>query len=567
MTDMGSVFKSGIGGATGVIPGAIAASTGAGKSTYSANNFAESPQYDPNKWEYGGHAGVADQQATNYGAADAAYGQKANDLYGGANLSVDQARHAYGGAARDAEQGQQSRDLGLQSRGLNLESRGREGEAQNLMLQRAKGQNLISDRVAAASRNDLGARLHSAAASARGPAGLANAQSDAMAAEAQGLGQINTTAGIQGMQEQRENELAAFNSATGMRSGDTAMQAGDANMRAGDAQAQGLGIQQGQAYGQLGATQLAGAANMGNIGLGYAGRANDVRNEQGTLGIGQQQTLSASHNVEQNTNSATVAANAGQDLQNVYKTAGATEGGANAALQANESGGNIPTAPTTPASSGGTPPLQTSRAKGGPIYAGQEVLVGEKGPEVIVPQENGTVIPNNQLGGLGIDQSRIPHGELKNARYRHLSRQADEIMAQMAALKAEGPSSRRLSSGTPEAGYESELTSGAEQAFRNKTGGQTDPTYDLRGAHAAGLLDGARMEHNDSGGVYFPDHLPDTFKKPTHETFSDESNYANDEPNLAGRWGDGNDNYIQNPNRPPRWLIDYMSKEGRNGPR
>jgi phage-related minor tail protein len=38
-----------------------------------------------------------------------------------------------------------------------------------------------------------------------------------------------------------------------------------------------------------------------------------------------------------------------------------------------------------------------ARANGGPVNAGMPYMVGERGPEMIVPRSNGTVIPNNQL--------------------------------------------------------------------------------------------------------------------------------------------------------------------------
>ena len=38
-----------------------------------------------------------------------------------------------------------------------------------------------------------------------------------------------------------------------------------------------------------------------------------------------------------------------------------------------------------------------TRAKGGPVSAGESYLVGELGPEIIVPSSSGTVIPNDQL--------------------------------------------------------------------------------------------------------------------------------------------------------------------------
>lgn len=40
-----------------------------------------------------------------------------------------------------------------------------------------------------------------------------------------------------------------------------------------------------------------------------------------------------------------------------------------------------------------------ARASGGPVNAGEPYLVGEEGPEVIVPGQSGMVIPNHKLGG------------------------------------------------------------------------------------------------------------------------------------------------------------------------
>jgi len=40
------------------------------------------------------------------------------------------------------------------------------------------------------------------------------------------------------------------------------------------------------------------------------------------------------------------------------------------------------------------------RAKGGPVIAKTPYMVGEEGPELFVPKENGTIVPNNQVAGL-----------------------------------------------------------------------------------------------------------------------------------------------------------------------
>jgi len=57
----------------------------------------------------------------------------------------------------------------------------------------------------------------------------------------------------------------------------------------------------------------------------------------------------------------------------------------------------------TPVEGGGYTmrPRARPRAAGGPVSAGSPYLVGERGPELIVPNRSGTVIPNNKLGGGG----------------------------------------------------------------------------------------------------------------------------------------------------------------------
>lgn len=47
------------------------------------------------------------------------------------------------------------------------------------------------------------------------------------------------------------------------------------------------------------------------------------------------------------------------------------------------------------------------RAQGGAVSANQPYIVGEKGPEMLVPSTSGRVIPNNQLGGGGGGQQVI----------------------------------------------------------------------------------------------------------------------------------------------------------------
>ncbi|MCF7788395.1 MAG: hypothetical protein K9N47_19905 [Prosthecobacter sp.] len=56
-------------------------------------------------------------------------------------------------------------------------------------------------------------------------------------------------------------------------------------------------------------------------------------------------------------------------------------------------------ASATPAEDSGAEEDDTleAKAKGGPVKAGKPYLVGEKGPEIIVPKQSGTVVPNHAI--------------------------------------------------------------------------------------------------------------------------------------------------------------------------
>ena len=47
-------------------------------------------------------------------------------------------------------------------------------------------------------------------------------------------------------------------------------------------------------------------------------------------------------------------------------------------------------------------PIAGARAMGGQVTAGRPYLVGERGPEIVVPSRNASVTPNNQIGGGGV---------------------------------------------------------------------------------------------------------------------------------------------------------------------
>lgn len=76
--------------------------------------------------------------------------------------------------------------------------------------------------------------------------------------------------------------------------------------------------------------------------------------------------------------------------------------------------------------------------------------------------------------------------------------------------------------------YDSPLSGNEESAFQQwksvNAPQDSGADYDLRGAFKEGLSPAANG------------HWPDTYKKPNHETFSNESIYAAQQPQLAGRW-------------------------------
>src|SRR5690242_7452603 len=79
--------------------------------------------------------------------------------------------------------------------------------------------------------------------------------------------------------------------------------------------------------------------------------------------------------------------------------------------------------------------------------------------------------------------------------------------------------------------YNTQLTPAEEQQFQQwaQASGRANDTYDydLRGAWK-------------SGAATAPNgHLPDTFKKPNHPTFSDQSQYHGIDGYQGGSWGGG----------------------------
>ncbi len=109
---------------------------------------------------------------------------------------------------------------------------------------------------------------------------------------------------------------------------------------------------------------------------------------------------------------------------------------------------------------------------------------------------------------------------------------------------------RRVDPG-PRTAFETRLSERDERMFRlwkNRVAPKdSGEDYDFRGAFKAGLKPDPETAH-----------WPDTFKKPNHETFSDESQYADYEPGRAGRRDGENYTPPGGGREPAPWLTGYM---------
>ena len=67
--------------------------------------------------------------------------------------------------------------------------------------------------------------------------------------------------------------------------------------------------------------------------------------------------------------------------------------------------------------------LITGRASGGPVSAGQPYVVGEKGPELIVPNYSGYVVPNHRMGGgeVKVETNITVNGNMDDAQIERIT--------------------------------------------------------------------------------------------------------------------------------------------------
>ena len=304
-----SIITGGLGAALPL----VAAKMGVGKNTTNVTDFGRTSQYDPNKFQYGGREGVADQAAQRFSGLAA--GAQNREAAQAANVGVN-----YSGANNYANAG--------------LEARGQTGLAAGMMMRRAAGQTpSIAQMQGDRQMQQATAAQASASASARGAGAMALAQQNAAGNTANAHSAISGQTQINAANERLQAEQAAYGAYAGMR--------------AGDAQSQGLAAQQSQYAAQLQAQQNQYNAQLqaqqraqnDQYSMGLYGQENNVRNMQLTGGMNNQQLLGQTMMQGQGQRIGVGQANADREMQYYKQFSGSLEGMMGGATQQGMGGG------------------------------------------------------------------------------------------------------------------------------------------------------------------------------------------------------------------------------------
>ncbi len=282
-----------------------------------------------------------------------------NYSYGGTPGGADEAAGRY---RQQAEQAQLRRgeqvDYGQanQDRAMGMQARAGQAGIADLMAARARGQvPSIAQMQADRQMGQATAAQASQAASARGAAGLALAQQGAANNLANMHGSISNQAQINAAQERMQAEQAASGAF--------------ANLRGGDMASQQMSAQQAQYQAQLNAQQR---AQNDAYDISKTNAEMGVRNAQMTGGMNYEAQRSSNEMGAQGIN-------AGIGGQNAQTNQGLFWGSMGLARDL-----------------GGL----AFKAAGGPVAPGAPYIVGEQGPELIIPGQSGTVIPAGPTAGI-----------------------------------------------------------------------------------------------------------------------------------------------------------------------
>ena len=205
-----------------------------------------------------------------------------------------------------------------------------------------------------------------------------------------------------------------------------------------------------------------------------------------------------------------------------------------------------------------TPDGTQPRATGGSVF--DKMHMARKRAE-----GGGTDAPFNEWDAVprnaeGIPQIRIEKPQADEARTlaNMLGAPAGEDAAFWNLLRGENTGENPYGS----ADYETKLTADEEPAYAawkaRTSPNDSGQDYDLRGAFKAGLERAGPEAGIDEG------HFPDKFKKPTHPTFSDQSQYAANAPSKAGTW-DG-DTYVPHKTADALWPATKLEAEVQQPP-
>ena len=85
-----------------------------------------------------------------------------------------------------------------------------------------------------------------------------------------------------------------------------------------------------------------------------------------------------------------------------------------------------------------------ARATGGPVSQSQPYLVGERGPELFVPNTNGAIVPNNKLGGGDVTVNLIEDKSRAGQTQERNNNGAREIDVFVADIMGDGPRSKAM---------------------------------------------------------------------------------------------------------------------------
>lgn len=350
----------GVGGA--IISSKMSSDSAKDQQKYASDHtFANSGNYDSSQFQFGQTVDGAQNAAAHYNALGTAAQQR------------DATQANYASANTYATQGNQ--DASSQR------------SAADLMMARATGATpSIAQMQADRQMQQNIAAQSSQAASARGAAGLALAGQTAATNTANGSSAISAQAQINAASERLNAEQAASGAYAGLRSGDLA--------------SQGQAAQQSQYNAQLTAQQR---AQNDQFQLAQQQNAIGVQNSQLQAGIAQQGMLSGNNAATTAANLAIQQQNSANQQANVNRAAttigNAVQMGSSALAKSPSAPQGDPSASSNSnnanatASSGQAYALP--REAGGPVTPGQPYLVGEKGPELIVPNRGGTVVPNH----------------------------------------------------------------------------------------------------------------------------------------------------------------------------